>query len=238
MANHPAYAKSSLVQNAAAASRLIVTGSSYLSNMMTSGAESFTSKTKPVAKPMTFTETAHNRVRKINSATTSIAGFSASTVGKISDHMQNAAAKMAGKNAERTKGPKGDAKPGVLNKSMIAFSTVMDGIATSGKHLLTSGGAAATTVVGHRWGPEAGSMAADLAGGVKNVGLVYVVCVFLGLLLLVSMLMIYPGRHRRIPPCHHQIRRQRHDRRQSQNSRRPRRNHPRWRRRWRSSPRE
>merc|ERR1711881_210153 len=174
MANPPAYAKSSLVQNAAAASRLIVTGSSYLSNMMTSGAESFTSKTKPVAKPMTFTETAHNRVRKINSATTSIAGFSASTVGKISDHMQNAAAKMAGKNAERTKGPKGDAKPGVLNKSMIAFSTVMDGIATSGKHLLTSGGAAATTVVGHRWGPEAGSMAADLAGGVKNVGLVYV----------------------------------------------------------------
>merc|ERR1711881_785004 len=130
MANPPAYAKSSLVQNAAAASRLIVTGSSYLSNMMTSGAESFTSKTKPVAKPMTFTETAHNRVRKINSATTSIAGFSA--------------------------------------------STVMDGIATSGKHLLTSGGAAATTVVGHRWGPEAGSMAADLAGGVKNVGLVYV----------------------------------------------------------------
>lgn len=174
MANHPAYAKSSLVQNAAAASRLIVTGSSYLSNMMISGAETFTAKTKPVAKPMTFTETAHNRVRKINSATTSIAGFSASTVGKITDHMQNAAAKMAGKDAERKKG-KVDAKPGVLNKSLIAFSTVMDGIATSGKHLLTSGGAAASTAVGHRWGPEAGSMAADLAGGVKNVGLVYIV---------------------------------------------------------------
>ena len=127
-----------------------------------------------MAKPMTFTETAHNNVRKINSATTSIAGFSAKTVGKITDHAQNFSAKMVGKDAERKKG-KPDAKPGVLNKSMIAFSTVMDGIATSGKHLLTSGGAAASTVVGHRWGPEAGSMAADLAGGVKNVGLVYIV---------------------------------------------------------------
>jgi spartin len=174
MANHPVYANSSLVQNAAAASRLIVTGSSYLSNLMTSGAETFTTKTKPNAKPMTFTETAHNNVRKINSATTSIAGASAKTVGKITDHAQNLAARMAGKDAERKKG-KVDPKPGVLNKSLIAFSTVMDGIATSGKHLLVSGGAAATTVVGHRWGAEAGSMAADLAGGVKNVGLVYIV---------------------------------------------------------------
>jgi spartin len=174
MANHPAYAKSSLVQNAAAASRLIVTGSSYLSNIMTSGAETFTTKTKPNAKPMTFTETAHSNVRKINSATTSIAGASAKTVGKITDHAQNFAARMAGKDAERKKG-KMDSKPGVLNKSLIAFSTVMDGIATSGKHLLVSSGAAATTVVGHRWGPEAGSLAADLAGGVKNVGLVYIV---------------------------------------------------------------
>lgn len=176
MANHPAYAKSSLVQNAAAASRLIVTGSSYLSNLMTSSAEQFTTKTKPATKPMTFTETAHTNVRKINSATTSIAGASAKTVGKISDHMQNAAAKMAGKNAERSKG-KPASKPGVLNKSLIAFSTVMDGVATSGKHLLTSGGAAATTVVGHRWGPEAGSITAELAGGVKNVGLVYIVSI-------------------------------------------------------------
>jgi spartin len=57
---------------------------------------------------------------------------------------------------------------------MIAFSTIADGIATSGKSLLTTGGAAATAVVGHKWGDQAGSMAADLAGGVKNVGLVYI----------------------------------------------------------------
>ncbi|KAG9544589.1 hypothetical protein KCU79_g16929, partial [Aureobasidium melanogenum] len=65
-------------------------------------------------------------------------------------------------------------KPGLLNRSMIAFSTIADGIATSGKHLLEQSGSAATTVVGHRYGAEAGSITSSLAGGVKNVGLVYI----------------------------------------------------------------
>lgn len=178
MANHPAYKTSAIVQNAAAASRLIVTGSSYLSNIMTSGAENFTQKTQPATKPMTFNETTHARVRKINSMTQGVAGVSSRTVGQVSKLTQNMAAKMAGR-GERKEKDRGDGyKPGVLNKSMIAFSTVMDGIATSGKHLLTSSGAAASTVVGHRWGPEAGNIAADLAGGVRNVGLVYIVCLF------------------------------------------------------------
>jgi spartin len=175
LANHPAYKSSSIVQNAAAASRLIVTGSSYLSNIMTSGAENFTAKTQPAAKPMTFNETTHERVRKINTMTQSVAGVSSRTVGQVSKLTQNVAAKMAGRGERKDKVRGDDYKPGVLNKSMIAFSTVMDGIATSGKHLLTSGGVAASTVVGHRWGPEAGNIAADLAGGVKNVGLVYIV---------------------------------------------------------------
>ena len=67
-----------------------------------------------------------------------------------------------------------DYKPGLLNKSMIAFSTVADGIEQSAKQLLTTGSSAASTVVGHRFGPEAGQVAANLAGGVRNVGLVYV----------------------------------------------------------------
>ena len=54
MARHPAYKGSSLVQNSAAASRLIVTSSSYVSNMLISGAESFINKTKPNEKPMVF----------------------------------------------------------------------------------------------------------------------------------------------------------------------------------------
>lgn len=180
MARHPAYKNSSLVQNSAAASRLIVTGSSYLSNMMVSGAETFMNKTKPNEKPMVFKPATHERVRKINTATTQVAGFSAKTVGVIGKHAQNFAAGLSGHKNTQHKSLNADGtanqnyKPGLLNKSLIAWSTIGDGLAHSGKQILTSGGAAASAAVGHRWGAEAGGLTGDLAGGVKNVGLVYI----------------------------------------------------------------
>jgi spartin len=183
MARHPAYKDSSIVQNAATASRLIVTGSSYIGNVLTSGAESFTQKTKPNIKPLEFTPAAHDRVRRINTLTHKTASMSSKTVGKVTHIAQNAAASMSGHKKNRpNKGydvqgnplSEEEYKPGLLNKSMIAFSTIADGIATSGKSLLTTSGAAASAVVGHKYGAEAGSIAADLAGGVKNVGLVYI----------------------------------------------------------------
>lgn len=180
MARHPAYKDSGLVQNAAAASRLIVTGSTYISNMLVSGAEGFITKTKPNEKPMVFQPATHDRVRKINTFTTSVAGASARTVGQITKYAQNAAAGMTGhKNTtHKSRNPDGTPnekyKPGLLNRSLIAFSTVADGISHSGKTLLTSSGAAASAAVGHKYGAEAGSITSELAGGVKNVGLVYI----------------------------------------------------------------
>jgi spartin len=180
MARHPAYRDSGLVQNSAAASRLIVTGSSYVSNMLVQGAESFMAKTRPNDKPMVFKPATHDRVRKINSLTTGVAGLSAKTVGQLTKYAQNATATLAGhKNTTpKTLNPDGTVnekyKPGLLNKSLIAFSTIADGVSYSGKTLLTHGGAAATAAVGHKYGAEAGSITSNLAGGVKNVGLVYI----------------------------------------------------------------
>jgi spartin len=180
MARHPAYKDSGLVQNSAAASRLIVTGSSYISNMMVQGAESFMQKTKPNEKPMVFQPATHERVRKINTLTTGVAGASAKTVGQLTKYAQNAAAGLAGHKKTTHKSlnpdgtPKENYKPGLLNKSLIAFSTIADGISYSGKNILTHGGAAASAAVGHKYGAEAGSITSDLAGGVKNVGLVYI----------------------------------------------------------------
>ncbi|KAI7361431.1 hypothetical protein KC354_g8082 [Hortaea werneckii] len=183
MAKHPAYKDSSLVGNAATASRLIVTGSSYIGNVLTQGAGSFTQKTKPVNKPLEFKQVTHDRVRKINNFTQSAAGMTSKTVGQITNYAQNFAAGMSGHKKNRPNRGfdeqgrelgKDEYKPGLLNKSMIAFSTIADGISYSGKNLLTTSGAAASTMVGHRWGEEAGSIATQLAGGVKNVGLVYI----------------------------------------------------------------
>lgn len=173
MSRHPAYKDSTLVQNAAVASRLIVTTSGYLANALTSGAESFTKKTKPNPKPMTFTPTTQARVRKLNSLSEGAVGLSAKTVGQVSKYAQNLGAAVTGRGGKSSKGQK-DYKPGLLNKSMMAFSTVADGIDYASRNLLASGSTAATTVVGHRYGDEARQVAGEIAGGVKNVGLVYV----------------------------------------------------------------
>ncbi|KAL8802727.1 MAG: hypothetical protein Q9182_003625 [Xanthomendoza sp. 2 TL-2023] len=176
MARHPAYKDSSLVQNAATASRFIVTTTSYVANAMTSGADSFTKKTKPNPKPMTFTPTTQERIRKLNSVTGSAVKLSAKTVGQVTRHAQNVGAALARRGDAKKKGhgPPDSYKPGLLNKSMMAFSTIADGIDHASRSLLASGSTAATQVVGHRYGPDAENVAGSLAGGIKNVGLVYV----------------------------------------------------------------
>lgn len=180
MSRHPAYKDSTIVQNAATASRFIVTTSGYLSNAMTSGANTFTTKTKPNPKPMTFSPTTQARVRKLNSLTQGAVGLSAKTVGQVTRHAQNFGAAMARRGDQKQKGLDKDGKsvksykPGLLNKSMMAFSTVADGIDYASRSLLQSGSSAATTMVGHRYGEDARNVAGSLAGGVKNVGLVYV----------------------------------------------------------------
>ncbi|RAL05263.1 senescence-associated domain-containing protein [Aspergillus ibericus CBS 121593] len=178
MARHPAYKDSTIVQTSATASRLIVTGSSYLANALTSGAESFTRKTKPNPKPMTFSETTHSRIRRVGTFSQGAADLSAKTVGQVGKYAQNIGASLARrKENDRQRGVErygNDYKPGILNKSMIAFSTLTDGIEQSARNVLISGSTAASTMIGHRYGEQAGSVASNLTGGVKNVGLVYI----------------------------------------------------------------
>lgn len=180
MSRHPAYQKSTIVQTSATASRLIVTGSTYIANALNTGADNFQKKTKPNPKPMTFTPATHARIRKINNFSQGAVGLSSKTVGQVSRYAQNIGAGLTGKGDKRKVGvdkdgkPVSSYKPGILNKSMIAFSTIADGIDQAGRHLLQSGSTAATTVVGHKYGDEARSVAADVGGGFKNVGLVYI----------------------------------------------------------------
>ncbi|KAL9000195.1 MAG: hypothetical protein Q9169_001097 [Polycauliona sp. 2 TL-2023] len=174
MSRHPAYKDSTLVQNAATASRFIVTTTGYVANAMTSGADSFSKKTKPNPKPMTFTPTTQERIRKLNSVTGSAVQLSAKTVGQVSKYAQNMGATLARRGDAKDKKKGDNYKPGLLNKSMMAFSTIADGVDHASRSLLNSGSTAATQVVGHRYGPDAQNVAGSLAGGIKNVGLVYV----------------------------------------------------------------
>lgn len=157
-----------------------MTGSSKLANILASQADAYQRRAQPNPTPMTFSPATHARIRKINSFTAGAVGLSAKTVGSVSRYAQNLGAAMARRSEKARVGydkdgnPITDYKPGMLNKSMMAFSTIMDGIDQAGRNLLQSGSGAATTVVSHKYGTEAGSVAKSLAGGVKNVGLVYI----------------------------------------------------------------
>ncbi|CAG8949151.1 hypothetical protein HYFRA_00004773 [Hymenoscyphus fraxineus] len=181
MAMHPAYKNSTLVSKAAMASRLVVTTAGYVSKTLESGATNFTKSTKPNTKPMTFTPTTHERVRKVHTFTQGAAGLSAKTVGQVGKVAQNLGASLTArgnKKGGKGLGPDGKPiegyKPGLLNKSLMAFSTIADGIDQAGRNLLTSTSTAATTVVGHKYGAEAGGITQNISGGFKNVGLVYI----------------------------------------------------------------
>lgn len=180
MSRHPAYQNSTIVQRSAAASRLFVTGSSYLANAISTGAENFTKKTTPNPKPLTFSDATHARIRKVGTFSQGAAGLSSRTLGQVEKIAQNFGASLSRKDAKTSskgfdkRNPPSNYKPGVLNKSMIAFSTLADGLQEGAKNVLTTGTQAASTVIGHRYGTEAGSVATNLTGGIKNVGLVYI----------------------------------------------------------------
>ncbi|KAJ5596805.1 hypothetical protein N7450_003263 [Penicillium hetheringtonii] len=179
MSRHPAYQNSTIVQTSATASRLVVVGSTYLANALTSGADAFTKKVKPNQKPMTFSDATHARIRKVGNFSHGAADFSSRTLGQVEKVAQNLGASLARKDNSRPKkfdksNPPPDYKPGVLNKSMIAFSTLADGIQEGARNMLLTGSQAASTMIGHKYGDEAGSVASNLTGGIKNVGLVYI----------------------------------------------------------------
>ncbi|KAL7627603.1 hypothetical protein AAE478_001796 [Parahypoxylon ruwenzoriense] len=178
---HPAYKKSFIVSKAAYASRLIITTSDFVSNAMQSGSDSFVKNTKPVGKAVTFTPATHDRVRRIGKFSGGVADLSSKTVGQVTRLAQNVGATIAGRGVKEGKrgfGPDGKPlesfKPGLLNKSLMAFTTVADGIDHATRNLLTSASSSATNMVAHRWGAEAGELSKHLGGSVKNVGLVYI----------------------------------------------------------------
>lgn len=178
MSRHPAYQNSTIVQTSATASRLIVATSTSLANYLTSGAEGFTKRTKPNPKPLAFSDATHARIRKIGTYSHGAADLSSRTMGQVEKVAQNIGASLARKEGKQKSfnksNPPPDYKPGVLNKSMIAFSTLADGIQEGAKNILLTGSQAASTVVGHRYGDQAGTVANNLTGGIKNVGLVYI----------------------------------------------------------------
>lgn len=83
--------------------------------------------------------------------------------GKVSGHIKIG----DGKSKDPTK------KPGILSQSAFAIVSILDAVDKGGRQLLGSASDNIEKVVQHRYGSQAGTMAQELGGSVKNVALVY-----------------------------------------------------------------
>ena len=142
----PAYVNSRLVGTAATAARVLVTSATYVAKAVEAGARTFTEKTKPVNTPMTFQPTTHNYIRQIHNYSATGASIASKTVGTVTHHAQNLGAKLAGKGD----GYQRSSNPGLINKGLIAFGTIADGIDYASKLILTTSSQAVTTMAGDR----------------------------------------------------------------------------------------
>ncbi|POS84765.1 hypothetical protein EPUL_004756 [Erysiphe pulchra] len=181
MAMHPAYKNSAIIIKAASASRFIVTASNQVTKTLQSQADSFTKKTKPNPKPLKFEPATQARIQRAYKLTEDAASLSSLAAGQVQKYAQNIGASMTKRSRSRTKAStspdekkNANFKPGLINKSLIAISTIADGIDQAGRGLLSGTSTAVNTVVSHKYGPEAGEVSRNIGSGVRNCGLVYI----------------------------------------------------------------
>ncbi|KAL5594166.1 hypothetical protein BROUX41_001211 [Berkeleyomyces rouxiae] len=177
---HPSYKNSTIVDGAKMASRLVVTTSDFITRTMQTQADSYVQRTEATTAPVSFEPSTHDRVRKINSLSSKAAQVSSTTVGHIGKMAQSFGTNLGRKKDGSGRGYDANGnvidsyKPGIFNKSLMAFNTVADGIDYAAKNLLVGTSSSVTTVVDHRWGAEAGDLSRNVGSGFKNVALVYI----------------------------------------------------------------
>lgn len=171
-----------ILSTAAGISRGLVFASSTVASGLDKFANWYTTTRAPTDKPLVFEETTKARVRKMSHVTGTGAHYSHKAVGAV----QNLAASFgerltARKEKEDAKkkgssggGPSEPKKPGLLNRSLIAFSTVLDGMDTATQTLVKGATDSSSKVVGHKYGPEAQELASDFGTSVKHVTTVYI----------------------------------------------------------------
>lgn len=120
--------------------------------------------------PLEFKDTTRSHIKRIHEGTTMTARYSAKGVNLMARKAQDAGAKLHwGKEKESTKGTKG-----LLNKSLVAFGNIMESAEVATKNVMSAGATGATTVVSHRYGPQAAEISNEIGHSARNVGLVFI----------------------------------------------------------------
>jgi len=174
------YGKSSskIVGGAEYLSRGILYGAEKLGSGMSSAASSYTTSTKPTDSPLVFSPTVKTGINKVHGFSTTAFDFTSKTLNAIVDVAGSVGTKVGGIGNNRTTKDGSPKPPGAVKKflgnSFTAVNTVLESFEVGSKHVLSSTGEASTTVVGHRFGPDAADASKKTFGSLRHVVVVYI----------------------------------------------------------------
>lgn len=109
--------------------------------------------------------------------TRSAVGFIAGKAEQLGSAVANQASGAVDKTGIGANGKAGEATKslkGIFKNTILAVSTVAEGLEKGGKHFLETGRQSTNQVVGHRWGDEARDLTDSITSAGSNVVLVYV----------------------------------------------------------------
>lgn len=145
----------------------------FATNKVSDGLESTADwwvKNRPAAeKPLVFTPKTKNNLQIASKYT----GKSYYYTHKATKAISNKAASLGQKFVEK-RDKNSSKSPGVFSRSMIAFSTVMDGLDQSTQRLLKAGTDSSSKMIGHSYGEEARHISAEFGRSIVNCTMVYV----------------------------------------------------------------
>ncbi|KAL9939981.1 hypothetical protein V8E36_000686 [Tilletia maclaganii] len=114
---------------------------------------------------------------KYSSKAVSISQSTTSAILNVASNVGDRVGKATGiqrqQRPDGTMGPPPKGVRGVLNRGIIAASSLLDSIEQAGENLLTDGGSAASRVIGHKYGADAERRAGNVASSGRNVYMVY-----------------------------------------------------------------
>ncbi|VVT54937.1 uncharacterized protein SAPINGB_P004337 [Magnusiomyces paraingens] len=169
-----AYRDDKLIGAAVGVSRGLVYASQTLAHGLNKAADWYTYSRPVTETPLVFEESTKKRVHRV----AQVSGTGAKYTRKASSAVQNLAAglgeRMTKKREAKAGGKNGSSSPSLLNRSLVAFSTVMDGLDTATQTVVNSAAGSSAKVVGHAYGPEARGLAEEVGRSVTHVAAVYV----------------------------------------------------------------
>lgn len=169
------------------------TGLVFVSDKLSNGMDSAANwwvKNRPASeKPLVFKESTKTNIQRVNNMANTGAYYSRKAVVKVSDAAANLGARLVA--TGNTTGPKSGeqtdaaavaassgtirrAPDSMLNRSLIAFSTVLDGLDTATQNLIKGATESTTRMVGHSYGSEAQGVASDFGRSLASCAMVYI----------------------------------------------------------------